>query len=207
MATERAGSVGETVKETNPDHKETNFNQDHKETNFQKESNFPTPTPAPIQKGKVVTPKDKVVVEPEKFLIVDKVNEDLFTNEYDSRYPFNDLDIGQAIFVPNAKAETTDKTLERMHQVVRKARAFYAEVELDDNGDEVWEQVVIKSRKRNADGSFVLDAVGKPLESADSVLRPKLIGSRHYIVRPVVKDYDTGGQKAPEDGVLIIRVI
>lgn len=141
-------------------------------------------------------------VPKKEYLIVDSVNDELFSDEYEGIYPFGDLEVGQAFFVPLEK-ETSVQALDRMHRAIALARKFYSEPEVDENGDEVWETVIIKTTKRNLDGSIMLDSSGAILVGADAVKRPRLIASRHFVARFVMKDYD---DKITEDGILVIRV-
>lgn len=143
----------------------------------------------------------------EKFIVVNNINKELINDKYVSEYPFNDLEAGHGFFVPNGPAQTTEQTRLHMNDEITKARNFYGNVEVDENGDEVWETVVVKTRSRNEDGTFTaLQTNGKPLESATQLLRPHLICPRHYVTYPVVKDYDLGGHKAVSDGVFVARV-
>lgn len=155
-------------------------------------------------KDNISSAKSAKVVYP----ILKSVNKELYDDNeiYDVRYPFSDLDVGQSFFVPNGREVTKETAYLEMHKAAVGANRFYGEVETDENGDEVWETVTIKSLVRNPDGTVKLQSDGKPIEGADHVMRPNLIRARYFVVRPVAKDYDIGNGKATEDGVVIIRV-
>lgn len=141
-------------------------------------------------------PKAKVTV----INNVDKVEDRLY-------YPFADMKPGQGFFLPNEPAQTTDQAFDKMHSHIVLANNMYAEVECDENGDEVWEEVVIKSRKRGPDGRVLLESSGNPVLGHDPVVRPKLIRSRRYAVRKIAIGDDIGGKKSEADGILVIRSI
>lgn len=142
---------------------------------------------------------------PEKLSVIDKVDPKLFNEEYDSSYPYGDLEVGQAFFIPNEQNQSTLQNLDTVHKSIAKARTFYAEPEVNENGDEVWETVTIKHRHRNTDQTFKLTGDDKPIETAEMLTRPRLISSRHFVAYPILKGYDYGS-KAETDGVLVVRV-
>lgn len=151
--------------------------------------------------------KSKSIKKKENVIIVKGVNKDIFSNEYESEYPFSELDNSQGFFVPNERAQSTEENLKIMRKAVTDANDFYSEIELTEDGDEVWETVIVKTKKRNPDSSLILSVEGKPIEGADSVTRPVVIFSRHFIAYAVDKDHNIGpNQKVSEDGVLVVRV-
>lgn len=124
------------------------------------------------------------------------------------KYPFNDLELGEGLYIPVEQNSTTDKLMEKLYKDVANARIAFAEVERDENGDEIWDVVIVKTRKKNDDGSFQMGAYGKPLEGANQTSKPRLVFSRHFAVKAVIKDDDLGeGAKAPHDGALVVRQV
>lgn len=133
---------------------------------------------------------------------------DADTVKNDLYYPFYDMSQGQGFFIPNELNQTTLQTFNKVRSHVKQANELWSEIEHDEFGDEVWETVVIKSRKRNADGTLQLDSSGNAIITADSVTRPKLLRSRRYNIYQIAKDTDLiAGKPAENDGVLIVRVI
>lgn len=125
----------------------------------------------------------------------------------DFKYPFEDLDIDQGFFVPVEKGNTTDKLMNDLHRDIATFREQTSECEKDKDGNDVWESVVIQTKKYK-DGVLQLDGAGKPIVGANQTNRPKLIYSGNFIARPVVKgDEISEGRKAESDGVLVVRVI
>jgi hypothetical protein len=124
------------------------------------------------------------------------------------QYPFHDLEVGQGFFVPTGENMTTDNMMEKLYTAVFNARSQYAQVARDEHGDEILEQLTIKTRKRNDDGTIQLDGADVPIPGANFVHKPKLIHYRDFIVKPVAKNDPTGKSgKAEADGVLVIRVL
>jgi hypothetical protein len=124
------------------------------------------------------------------------------------KYPFSDLELGEGLYIAVEQNSTTDKLMEKLYKDVANARIAFAEVERDENGDEIWDVVVVKTRKRNEDGTFQMGAYGKPLEGASQTSKPRLVFSRHFAVKAVIKDDDLGqGAKAPHDGALVVRQV
>lgn len=124
------------------------------------------------------------------------------------QYPFHDLEVGQGFFIPTGENKTTDNLMEKMYTAVFNARTQYAQVARDEHGDEILEQLTIKTRKRNDDGTIQLDGGDVPIPGANFVHKPKLIHYRDFIVKPVAKDDPIGkNDKAEADGVLVIRVL
>jgi len=141
-------------------------------------------------------------ITPAKFVAV-KGALDLSKPVYETRYPFNDLAVGDGYFV--ADDDVIGDSIDYLRKETYRARNYYSIVEHDENGDEVWETLTIKNRKIT-NGKFDLDDAGNFIMSATQVSRPKLIYSRHFSAIAVEKDADMGnGQKAPAAGVLVIR--
>lgn len=121
------------------------------------------------------------------------------------KYPFEDLEPGQGMFIPVPKGKTTDALMNEMHRSVNQYRKQNSEVERDENGDDVMEDVAINVKKRNEDGTVQLDG-GVPRLDIKSGFRPKLIGPG-FTVKAVVKGDEIGeGEEADTDGVLVVRL-
>jgi len=128
--------------------------------------------------------------------------------DYKFNYPFEDLEFGQGMFIPVEKNSTTDKLMAKIYKQVDQYKKQNSEVERDENGDDVMEDVAINVKIRNEDGTVQLDG-DKPRLSIKSGFRPRLIGP-NFIVKAVAKgDKVTGGEdgeKAEGDGALVIRL-
>lgn len=148
----------------------------------------------------------------DKFQTISKPNLSLDHSEHvkgpTPDYPFNDLEAGQGLYIPVEQNSTTDKLMEKLYRNVANARLQFAEVERDENGDEIWDVVIVKTRKKNDDGTFQMGAYGKPLEGANQTSKPRLVFSRHFAVKAVIKGDDLGDDnKAPHDGALVVRQV
>ncbi len=124
----------------------------------------------------------------------------------DFRYPFHEMKAGEGMFIPVEKNSTTDKLLSQLLSMTHKFREAGAEIETDENGDQVRESVVIETKKRTDDGLIQLDGAGKPIVGANQTNRYKMIYSSNFTVKPIVKGDEMGGGKADKDGVLVVRV-
>lgn len=125
-----------------------------------------------------------------------------------AKYPFSDLDAGAGMYIPVEPNMTTDKLMESLYKEVANARMEFSEIERDEDGNEIWDVVIVKTRKRNEDGTFQMGAYGKPLEGANQTMKPRLVFSRHFAVKAVVKGDDLGsGVEAPHDGALVVRQV
>jgi hypothetical protein len=144
------------------------------------------------------------------FVVVDKPNKNLNANQnryYDSVYPYNDIDVEQGVFIPVKDGQNIDQLSAQLHKAIAGTRYQHAEIERDINGDEVYETVTVMSTK-SENGKLILNNDGSPQMNPNSIQRPKLMYARNYILRSARKDDDLGdNQKAPSDGVLIIRTI
>lgn len=139
-----------------------------------------------------------------KYKIIDKADYRLTKTEF--LYPFEGLAVGQGFFVPLEHPNTMDILSYNIHRQVSQFKLQNSQAELNEDGDDVLENVTIRSRIRNKDGSFALDGSGNPKLSASSVSRPKLIGPS-FIVKHVLKDdLVAENTKSEADGVLVIRV-
>jgi hypothetical protein len=160
--------------------------------------NKPYIAPIMVDPTKPTPPKS----EPAKVVAV-KGARDLSKPNYDTRYPFNDLAVGDGYFVANQ--DVGENSLDYLRKETFRARDYYSIAEHDENGDEIWETLIIKNRSIT-NGKFNLDDYGNYIMSATQVTRPKLLHSRHFSAITVMRDADMGnGQKAPADGVLVIR--
>lgn len=160
------------------------------------------------KKAEVETAKHnplKPKVEKAKVSLIDDTH--AYTIDEDKLYyPFVDMKPGQGFFVPNEPDQTTMDTVARVGVYVAIANNSYTVIETDQNGDEVWEDVYVRSTKRNPDGSIPVDGGGHPIIGHDPISRPNLIYARRYAIRPVLKDELIAGKKS-DAGVLVVRVI
>lgn len=110
------------------------------------------------------------------------------------------------MFIPVPKSRTTDQLMLEMYKSVDQYRKQNSEVERDENGDDIMEDVAINTKKRNSDGTVQLDD-GIPRLGISSGFRPKLLGP-NFVVKAVVKgdSLADGGDKANADGVLVVRM-
>lgn len=120
-------------------------------------------------------------------------------------YPFEDLEFNEGMFIPVEEGSTTDKLMAKLYKQVDQYRKQNSEIERDEMGDDVMEDVAINQKKRNEDGTVQLDG-DKPRLGVKSGFRPKLIGP-NFVVKTVVKDDEIGeNEKADSDGALVIRL-
>lgn len=138
------------------------------------------------------------------FKIIDNAKVQLNNqSDVEFKYPFADLKAKQGLFV--AVETTTDALMSKLFKQVDQFRKQNSEVERDENGDDVMEDVVINVKKRNEDGTVQLDG-DKPRLDIKSGFRPKLVGPM-FAVKAVVKgDKISENDTADSDGALIIRL-
>jgi hypothetical protein len=147
--------------------------------------------------------KDNIVkvAKPNRFL------NDEHSPQYAFEYPFEDTEMGAGFFIPLEAGQTTDALMAKLHKQIYQLQQKTGECEKDEKGDDVWESVVIQTKKRK-DDVIQLASDGKPIVGANQTNRPKLIHSINFLLRPVVKGDDMGeGVEAESDGVLAIRVL
>lgn len=120
-------------------------------------------------------------------------------------YPFEDLELNQGMFIPVEQNSTTDALMSKLHKQVNQYCKQNSEIERDEDGDDIMEDVAINKKKRNEDGTVQLDG-DIPRMGIKSGFRPKLIGP-NFIVKAVVKGDEIGdNDKAEHDGALVIRL-
>jgi hypothetical protein len=139
-----------------------------------------------------------------KFKIIDNARYELVEDTF--LYPFAALAVGQGFHIPLEAGNTMDKLTYATHRQVNDFCFRNSEVELNEDGDEVLENITIRARVRNRDGSFVLDGNGLPKLTASSVSRPRLIGPRFTVVSVYRDNEIAENVKAEADGVLVIRL-
>lgn len=123
----------------------------------------------------------------------------------ESKYPFGDLEFGQGMFIPVEEHSTIDKLMATVFKQVDQYRKQNSEVERDENGDDIMEDVCINKKQRNDDGTVKLDG-DTPRMTVSSGFRPKLIGP-NFAVKSVVKgDKISENDEAEADGALVIRL-
>lgn len=151
--------------------------------------------------GKTVQKSDQkreVIDDGTQFLTEDTVHD---------QHEFGNLESGQGLFLATEVNKTTDELIEKLQKSIYNINNKYSVIAVDENGDEILENLTIKVRKRNEDGTLQLND-GQVITGANMVQRPKRIFYRQFAVKPVVKDdVLTDGKKAPGDGALVIRVI
>ncbi len=148
--------------------------------------------------------------KPKKPALKPKV--ELINNIYDLEdvefdYPFSEMELNQGFFIPNAPNQTTLDNAKALAIQIGIANKLFSVIELDENGDEVWEDVYIRTTKRNSDGSVQLDGGGWPIIGHDPIARPNIIYNRRFAARQLVKGDTFGNMTADVDGVLIVRVV
>lgn len=120
-------------------------------------------------------------------------------------YPFEDLVIGQGLFVPVEENSTTDALMAKLYKQVDQYRKQASEIDRDENGDDIMIDLAINQKKRNEDGTVQLDG-DKPRLGIKSGFMPKLVGPT-FIVKVVVKgDQLAKNNEADHDGALVIRM-
>lgn len=158
-------------------------------------------------------PTSKNVADPNKpkeFKMIDKANFKLnhhipINGHYEFAYPFEDLKVGQGIYIPLPENMNVDKFHIHMHKQLDQYRKQASEVEKDENGDDVMEDVAINQKKRNDDGTIQLDG-DTPRLGIKSGFRPKLLGPSFTVKSVVAGDELSHGNEAEGDGVLVIRM-
>lgn len=121
-------------------------------------------------------------------------------------YPFEDMDVGQGMFIPVEQNGTTDKLMSKVFKQVDQFRKQNSETVKDEVGDEVMENIAVNQKMRNEDGTVKLDGDKPRLTIGKSGFFPKLIGPT-FAVKAVVKGDEIGeGQEAEADGALVIRL-
>lgn len=142
--------------------------------------------------------------------MIDKVNMQIYgsiplSSQQKIYYPFQDMEFGQGMFIPVEKHSTIDKLMAKIHKQVDQYRKQNSEVERDEEGDDVMEDVAINKKQRNEDGTIKLDG-DVPRLGIKSGFRPKLIGP-NFAVKAVVKgDKLSENDEADSDGALVIRL-
>lgn len=130
----------------------------------------------------------------------------LVGNPQDEDYEYSKLELEQGLFIPVEPNTTTDMLLAKINKSIHRAKIRYGVPEVDENGDEILDQVCVKVKKRNEDGTIQLNN-NVPITGATFQQHTKYIYSRNFIAKPVMKDQEIGdGVKAESDGVVIIRV-
>lgn len=148
----------------------------------------------------------------DKYKIIDKANRFVGierTGFKDAKYPFADLKLGQGIFIPVQPNSTTDSLMDDVHEQIEIFRRQAADIEKDEKGDDISESIIVHTRKRTPEGHIQLDDLGKPITGANQTIRPKYIYTANFVARAVIKGNELveNGQKADNDGVLLVRVL
>lgn len=121
-------------------------------------------------------------------------------------YPFEEMEVGQGMFIPVEQGSTTDKIMAKVHKQVDQFRKQNSETEKDEMGDEVMENIAVNQKMRNEDGTVKLDGDKPRLTIGKSGFFPKLLGPT-FAVKAVVKGDEIGeDEEADADGALVIRL-
>jgi len=124
----------------------------------------------------------------------------------DLNYPFEEMEVGQGMFIPVEQNSTTDKLMAKVHKQVHQFREQNSEVAKDEMGDDILESIAVNQKMRNEDGTVKLDGDKPRLTIGKSGLFPKLLGPT-FAVKAVVKGDEIGeGEEAEADGALVIRL-
>lgn len=162
----------------------------------------PIKSVAPVSSSQTIGDNKNQKKDIKKFSDVSK----LIGDDGQEEYPFEDLELGEAFFIPTQPNNTTDNLLAKLHKSINSAKQKYGEVEVNEEGDEIWEVLTIMTKKRNEDGTIQLEN-NKPITGADFHQRPKYIYTRNFVAKAVTKDQEfSDSDKAPADGVVVIRV-
>lgn len=130
----------------------------------------------------------------------------LFGDDEDEDYPYHDLELEQGFFIPTQPNDTNDNLLAKILKSIDNAKKRYGEIEVDENGDEIWEVTTVRTKKRNEDGTIQLHG-DEPILGADFHQHPKYIYTRNFIAKVVTKGQEIGkSEKVDADGVIVIRV-
>lgn len=142
--------------------------------------------------------------KPKEFKLIDNPNY-MLASDVIYTYPYNELAIGQGMFIPLEEGDTLEKLSVAIHRQVSQFRKENSQAEVNDDGDEILENVTINAKARNTDGTVKL-VDGNPKLIASHIVRPKLIGP-NFAVKSVKADDEIGETiKAEIDGVLVIRL-
>jgi hypothetical protein len=160
-----------------------NFNTNNNSNNPSYRSNSNNPSRGePFDSD--TRPNEANIAPKKEFKVIDKVDYRLTKVEF--AYPFYDLAVGQGFFVPLEYPNTMDTLVYSVHRQVMQYKLANSEVELNEDGDEVLENVTVLTKARNPDGSFKLGPDGQPKIGGGSVTRHKLIGPS-FMVKAVRK--------------------
>ena len=148
---------------------------------------YPTSVPVDPNKDKF----EPIAVSDANELLVD-----VFGSEYD------DLEVGAGMLIGVSGGKTIDQVILEAQQQVAKLNEHYSIPELNDEGEELSDQIIVHELKRNDDKTIQLNDKSKPITGANHTIRKRRIQIRQYVVKPVTAD----GDKISEDGALIVRV-
>ena len=177
-------------------------------------NNDPNKDAAAVERDRVeAAQENEVETDPRKIdpIKVDNIHPSFLSNSpfYSPGFshPYDELKPGEALFLGNEYGQTTDKHIELVYREIAQYKNFMSDVERDENGDVILEQVVIEDRKRDKYGNFIIEPDGNILKGALHESRPKLIYYKHFVARAITKGQELSDNvKAERDGVLVIRV-
>jgi hypothetical protein len=162
------------------------------------------------QFNETVIKEDQPKLIPEKtFEVFDKPNRYLNHTgpKHEFAYPFEEMDIGQAFFVPVEQSSNVDKLIANLHRAINTFHKQTSVAEKDENGDDIMENVTVLPKKRDINGVIQLDSAGNSILGANGIMRPSLIHVAQFVIKPAIKDDEIAeGKKAESDGALVIRV-
>lgn len=114
---------------------------------------------------------------------------------------FTDMDVGSGLLIPVEPNKTIDQTILEAQKQVHYLNEYYSVPEVNEEGEEVSDQVIVHEYKRNENKTVQLDGDSKPMTGANHQIRKRRIQLRQYAVKAV-----TENENISSDGALIIRV-
>lgn len=114
----------------------------------------------------------------------------------------NDMEAGDGLLFPVVPGKTIDEIVLDGQREAKRLNDYYSVSEVNGDGEEILDTVIVKEFKRNDDKTIQLDGANKPITGANQTNIPRKIQIRQYVAKPV-----TRSDKISEDGCLIVRVL
>lgn len=121
--------------------------------------------------------------------------------EDNSGLEFADIEVGNGVLLPVVPGKTIDQVVLEAQKKVHQLNLRYSIPEVNDEGEELQDSIIVKEFKRNEDKTIQLGPDNKPITGANTGYITRRIQLRQYAVKNVVR-----GDKISEDGCLIVRV-